>query len=193
MEQEDIKTINTGNLLIVDMDGTVRSPRSDNKFIQRPGDQKVIPGADGAIAYFVSEGWKVIGVTNQAGVEAGKKSLTSCVKEQQQTMILLPEIEEVYFCPDFAGKKCFCVTPKEVKDYSKHPLSGTFRKPNPGMLLLVMDLHKADKIMFVGDRIEDKQAAQSVKLCAGSIPGARLYAKIKFQQADNWRRTYGDF
>lgn len=177
--EEDIQTITNKNLLIVDMDGTVRQPRSDRKFIERPGDQKVISGAEGAIAYFASEGWKIIAVTNQAGVEAGKKSLTSCVKEQQQTMILLPEIEEVYFCPDFAGKKCYCVTPNEVKDYSDRDLSGTFRKPKPGMLLLVMEIHNAGKIMFVGDRPEDKQAAQS--------------AKIKFQQADNWRRTYGDF
>lgn len=179
MEQEDIQSITTENLLIVDMDGTVRKPRSDRKFIERPGDQKVIQGAEEAIAYFASVGWKIIGVTNQAGVEAGKKSLTSCVKEQQQTMILLPEIEEVYFCPDFAGKKCYCVTPEETRDYSKHELSGTFRKPNPGMLLLVMGIYNAGKIMFVGDRPEDKQAANS--------------AKIKFQQADNWRRTYGDF
>lgn len=179
MEQEDIETINPQNLLIVDMDGTVREPRSDRKFIQRPGDQKLIFGAEGAIAYFASEGWKIIGVTNQAGVAAGKKSLTSCVKEQQQTMILLPEIEEVYFCPDFAGKKCFCVTPTQSRDYSHHELSGTFRKPNPGMLLLVMEIHNAGKILFVGDRPEDKQAANS--------------ALIKFQQAENWRRTYGDF
>ena len=178
MEQEDIETITPGNLLIVDLDGTVRSPRSDNKFIEHPGDQKIIPGAEGAIAYFASVGWKIVAVTNQAGVAAGKKSLTSCVKEQQQTMILLPEIEEVYFCPDFAGKKCFCVTSTEVRDYNKHQLSGTFRKPNPGMLLLVMEIHNPGKTMFVGDRPEDKQAANS--------------AKIKFQQAENWRRTYGD-
>lgn len=179
MEQELAETITPTNLLMVDMDGTVREPRSDHKFIQRPGDQTVIQGAAGAIAYFASVGWKIIGVTNQAGVAAGKKSLTSCVKEQQQTMLLLPEIEEVYLCPDFAGKKCFCVTPTEVRDYSKHELSGTFRKPNPGMLLLVMEIHNAGKIMFVGDRPEDKQAANS--------------ASIKFQQAENWRRTYGDF
>ncbi len=179
MEQEETANTTPRNLLLVDMDGTVREPRSDNKFIEHPGDQKIIPGAEGAIAYFATEGWKIVAVTNQAGVAAVKKSLTSCVKEQQQTMILLPEIEEVYFCPDFAGKKCFCVTPKEVRDYNKHQLSGTFRKPNPGMLLLVMEIHNAGKILFVGDRIEDKQAAQS--------------AKIKFQQAENWRRTYGDF
>ncbi len=178
MEHEDIQTITSGNLLIVDMDGTVREPCSNNKFIERPGDQKVISGAEGAIAYFASVGWKIVGVTNQAGVAAGKKSLTSCVKEQQQTMILLPEIEEVYFCPDFAGKKCYCVTPTETRDYSQHELSGTFRKPNPGMLLLVVEIHNAGKTLFVGDRVEDKQAANS--------------AKIKFQQADNWRRTYGD-
>ncbi|KJH73646.1 hypothetical protein UH38_00080 [Aliterella atlantica CENA595] len=167
------------NLLIVDMDGTVREPRSDNKFIQRPSDQKLILGAESAIAYFADLGWKIVGVTNQAGVEAGKKSLTSCIKEQQFTMTLLPEIEEIYFCPDFAGKRCFGVTPTASHDYSKHQLSGTFRKPNPGMLLLAMEIHNPVKVLMIGDRPEDKQAANS--------------AKIKFQQAENWRRTYGDF
>lgn len=178
MELEDV-TSTPVNLLIVDMDGTVRQPRSDTKFIQRPSDQKLIVGAEGAIAYFADSGWKIVGVTNQAGVEAGKKSLTSCIKEQQFTMTLLPEIEEIYFCPDFAGKRCFCVTPEEAHDYSHHQLSGTFRKPNPGMLLLAMEMYNCDQVLMIGDRPEDKQAANS--------------AKIKFQQAENWRRTYGDF
>lgn len=165
-------------LLILDMDGTVRSPRSGNKFIQRPHDQLIISGAEQAIAYFDSEGWKIVGVTNQAGVAAGKKSLQSCIKEQRFTLELLPEIEEIYFCPDFEGRKCFCVTPSEVHDYSKHSESGKFRKPNPGMLNLIIQLYSPDKVLMVGDRSDDRDAAK-----AGGV---------KFQHADSWRSTYGD-
>jgi D-glycero-D-manno-heptose 1,7-bisphosphate phosphatase len=165
-------------LLIVDLDGTVREPLSGNKFIQRPRDQRIINGAEGAIAYFAATGWKIVGVTNQAGVASGKKSLQSCIKEQQYTIELLPQIDEIYFCPDFEGKKCFCVTRSEADNYSKHPKSGKFRKPNPGMLLLAIERYSPNKVLMIGDRPEDKEASQA--------------AGIKFQQAENWRRTYGD-
>ncbi|MCL1466073.1 HAD-IIIA family hydrolase [Argonema galeatum] len=166
------------SLLILDLDGTVREPVSGNKFIQRPRDQRMIEGVEGAIAYFAATGWKIVGVTNQAGVASGKKSLQSCIKEQQYTLELLLEMEEIYFCPDFEGRKCFCVTRSEVHNYSKHQESGKFRKPNPGMVNLAIERHLPDKILMIGDRPEDREAAKA--------------AGIKFQQAENWRQTYGD-
>ncbi|MBD1898053.1 HAD-IIIA family hydrolase [Coleofasciculus sp. FACHB-129] len=178
MEQDPSAVNAETNLLILDLDGTVRSPLSNHKFIQRPGDQQIIKGAEGAIAYFAATGWKIVGVTNQGGVASGKKSLQSCIKEQQYTLDLLPEIEEVYFCPDFEGKKCFCVTSSDVINYSQHPESGKFRKPNPGMLNLAIQKHLPDKVLMIGDRSDDRNAAKA--------------AGIKFQQAESWRQTYGD-
>jgi hypothetical protein len=35
-------------------------------------------------------------VTNQAGVAIGKKSLQSCIKEQEYTLVLLPDMQEIY-------------------------------------------------------------------------------------------------
>lgn len=166
------------SLLILDLDGTVREPLSDNKFIQRPSDQQIIKGAEGAIAYFTSTGWKIVGVTNQAGVACGKKSLQSCIKEQLYTLHLLPQIDEIYFCPDFEGIKCFCVTRSEALNYSKHRHAGKFRKPNPGMLNLAIEMYKPDTVLMIGDRPEDREAAKA--------------AGIKFQQAESWRQTYGD-
>ena len=164
-------------LLILDLDGTVREPLSDNKFIQHPRDQQIIKGASSAISYFASSGWKIVGVTNQAGVASGKKSLQSCIKEQQYTLHLLPQIDEIYFCPDFEGRKCFCVNRSEVYNYSKHQESGKFRKPDPGMLNLAIEMHKPDKVLMIGDRPEDREAAKA--------------AGIKFQHAESWRQTYG--
>ena len=178
MEQENLTANDRLSLLILDMDGTVREPLAGNKFIQRPRDQRIMEGASGAIAYFAASNWKIVGATNQAGVASGKKSLSSCIKEQEYTLALLPEIEEIYFCPDFEGRKCFCVTRSEVYNYSKHELSGKFRKPNPGMLKLAIERHLPAKILMVGDRPEDREAAKA--------------AKIKFQQAESWRQTYGD-
>lgn len=166
------------SLLLLDMDGTVREPLGDHKFIQRPGDQRIIARAEQAIAYYVAMGWQIVGVTNQAGVASGKKSLQSCIKEQEYTLALLTDLKEIYFCPDFGGKKCFCVTRNEVHNYSKERESGTFRKPQPGMLNLAIRMHQSDKVLMIGDRPEDKAAAQA--------------AGVQFQQAESWRQTYGD-
>ncbi|MBD1932549.1 MULTISPECIES: hypothetical protein [Cyanophyceae] len=56
MEQEDREITADINLLILDMDGTVRQPLSGNKFIQRPRDQQIIEGVENAIAYFAATG-----------------------------------------------------------------------------------------------------------------------------------------
>ncbi len=39
-------------LLLVDLDGTIRELLSGEKFIQYPQDQKIIKGADKAIAHY---------------------------------------------------------------------------------------------------------------------------------------------
>ena len=166
------------SLLLLDLDGTVREPMDGHKFIRHPRDQQIFTQAKGAIDYFHRQGWKIVGITNQAGVAAGKKSLSSCIKEQEYTLTLLPEIEEIYFCPDFEGTWCFGVTRREVQDYSHYPQSGTFRKPGAGMLNLAIQRNQPDTTLMVGDRPEDRAAA--------------LAAGIRFQQAQSWRQDYGD-
>ncbi|WP_414755593.1 hypothetical protein [Anabaena sp. CCY 9910] len=44
-------------LLILDLDGTVRRPKSGAKFINTPLDQEIIPEAAKAIAFYKSEGY----------------------------------------------------------------------------------------------------------------------------------------
>lgn len=166
------------SLLLLDLDGTVREPLDGHKFIQSPRQQQIMTQAKGAIDYFHRQGWKIVGITNQAGVAAGKKSLQSCIKEQEYTLTLLPEIEEIYFCPDFEGTRCFGVNRKEVQDYSHYPQSGTFRKPGDGMLSLAIQIHQPGITLMVGDSPEDRAAA--------------LAGGIRFQQAQSWRQSYGD-
>ncbi|MBE9193571.1 hypothetical protein IQ230_25235 [Gloeocapsopsis crepidinum LEGE 06123] len=43
-------------LLLLDCDGTIREPISGAKFIQHPEDQKIIAGAEQAIAHYHQEG-----------------------------------------------------------------------------------------------------------------------------------------
>lgn len=49
-------------LLLLDCDGTIRTPISDNKFISHPTDQQIIPGAAKAIAHYHEQGWTIAGI-----------------------------------------------------------------------------------------------------------------------------------
>jgi D-glycero-D-manno-heptose 1,7-bisphosphate phosphatase len=144
-------------ILFVDLDGTIRVPKSGSKFIQNPDDQSLIPGVAPAIAKFSN--YEIIGITNQGGVAAGYKSLEDCISEQMRTMELLPAIKEINFCIDFAGKTAYRLT--NQKSLILLPEGPNYRKPGPGLLLAYLELFPLfpDYAIMVGDREEDRQAA----------------------------------
>lgn len=156
-------------LLLCDLDGTVRTTKSGATFINDPLDQQLIPEAQSAIAHYHSQEWAIVGITNQGGVSAGHKSLEDAVREQNYTLELCPQLGAIIFCVDFAGEsRIDVVRPMALAvnlEFNYHltheRLKGTYRKPNPGMLLWTLawlGIDKADTI-YVGDRPEDEQAA----------------------------------
>lgn len=156
-------------LLLVDCDGTIREPLSGAKFISHPRDQRIMAGADKAIAHYRSRGWDVLGITNQGGVAAGHKSLEDAIAEQEYTLELFPELSMIYFCPDFEGQECWMISSNAAIDIHNHQqlcvLAGTFRKPKPGMLVAAMRWWRGMKsdvsagTWYIGDREEDVGAA----------------------------------
>lgn len=160
-------------VLILDMDGTCREPGSGGQFIQHPLDQKIIAGADTALARYHDEGWLAFGITNQGGVAALKKSLNDCIQEQYQTLKLLPQIHKIYFCPDFEGRQLGCAYPSQWSKVFAPRGYSSFRKPGSGMIEYVLATHTIDELLFVGDRPEDEQAASG--------------AEVAFMWADAWR------
>ncbi len=169
------------DLLLLDLDGTVRRTRSGKKFINEPTDQEIIPEAVSTIRAYVAAGATAIGITNQGGVMHGYKSFESCVEEQFLTIGFLPELTEILFCPD-NGKNCY-----EVSGYFEvghfidywniseamgwleyealHRLKGKYRKPDPGMLRYALWQYQEPditvKALYVGDRPEDAEAAMN--------------------------------
>ena len=146
-------------ILILDMDGTCREPASGQQFIQHPMDQRIIPGADTALARYHAEGWLIFGASNQGGVAAGKKSLEDCGLEQICTLRLLPQIHKIYFCPDYDGRQLGCVYPTSFQMLRATTGYSSFRKPGSGMIEYVLATHSVDECLFIGDRPEDEQAA----------------------------------
>lgn len=88
--------------------------------------------------------------------------------------------KEIYFCPDFAGKKCFRITRHNAYNPSKTQWSGQYRKPEAGMLKLAMNRHKQSpqNTWYIGDRPEDEVAAHR--------------AEVKFEWAEQWLKTYSE-
>lgn len=161
------------SLLLVDLDGTIRRSLSGAQYFQHPQDQQMIEGADIALNTY-DDDWLIVGLTNQGGVAAGHKSFQQCIEEQQYTLELFPQLQEIYFCPDFAGRKCFRVTRHNVHNHSKTKWSGQYRKPRAGMLQLAIGRHKQmpQHSLYVGDRPEDEAAAQQ--------------AGVAFEWAQDW-------
>lgn len=193
------------NILILDMDGTVRIKKGGTPgdikagFIASPEDQEIIPGAAQAIESYHQQGWLIVGASNQGGVAAGKKTLESCFKEQQYTLKLVPQIDRIYFCPDYEGKQLGIVDRNgwnlethfnpdlssfQLKNENDHinpqvldainKSYSSFRKPEPGMIEYIKTSHECDRLLFVGDRTEDEQAAAK--------------AGIDFQWTKDWWR-----
>lgn len=175
--QKDMDT----KILFCDIDGTLTETISGHAFKQHPKDVKVVEGANKAIAYYASLGYKVCGVSNQGGVAKGFKSLEATVEEMQFTLSLFPELEFILFCPDFEGEICVVVKRDSFEEMTNK--GQNFRKPNPGMvnygLRLLGSGYATDEVeaWMVGDRPEDGECA--------------VNAKIKFLPADVWRNRYG--
>lgn len=171
-------------ILLLDLDGTIRCSTTGN-FIESPQGQKAMLGADRAIKYYASKGWKIAGISNQGGIASGYKSLDVTIEEMQVTLGLFPQLQFILFCPDFEGKKCVIVERERFFKYSTEDEEGwkktgnikqdiCFRKPGAGMLNAAIEILTKQEVndfmlntyifpefecWFVGDRQEDEQAA----------------------------------
>lgn len=195
--------------LFLDIDGTVVTTKSGKTFREDYHDIKLIDGVKQKVQDNINNGVEYIfGISNQAGCEAvdevtGKpyKTVCSAILEFQQVIQLLPQLDIIYFCPNFAGTKCIKVLPgilntieydnsdkielvpfgidgKEVEGFNRVlDKADNFRKPSYGMLTLaaseidVISLNKENSLM-IGDREEDMECAKN--------------AGISFSWINNW-------
>ena len=178
-------------VLFLDLDGTLRLSTSGGIFIDKPENQKIIDGVEEAIARYKND-WLIMGITNQAGVINQHKTLENCIKEQQLTMRLIPQIYKIYACPDWGDTmliidrlywSIFDGKLKDRRDITDNQLIpsslqydyDSFRKPGIGMVQYFINIHSPiSKAIFVGDMESDQQCANK--------------ANIEFIWAEDWRR-----
>jgi len=128
-----------------DLDGTIRTTKSGDVAPAYPWDQVVLPGRKEKIAELKQKGYKIIAVTNQAGVEHGHLT-------EGDVLLCLYDLDESLGFPfdDMLYEK------------SKDPAHPR-RKPNPGMILEAAEKHGIslkDSVM-VGDMESDQKAAEN--------------------------------
>ncbi len=155
------------DLLIVDLDGTIRTCTVEGQPCpNKPGEQALIPAAVRAMNDADGCGLTVIGATNQGGIGLGFMSeedhravtmdLREMLREQGEGLTM----GIVYVCPHRPDAGCSC------------------RKPLPELLLRACSDNRADhkRVLFVGDRPSDRLAAEA--------------AGVRFMWAHEWHALF---
>ena len=172
-------------LLLLDRDGTITQNRvRPGDYINDPNEIELIPGVLERLEQYNRDGWTIVVVSNQGGVEKGFITLEQCIEGFKRTIELSEGlIKFCLFCPEAypaLGSHCYKVAPPErleqfwPSDLDAYRLGWDgFRKPYPDMLVLAQCLTGADEVLMVGDRDEDQKSA--------------TYANVPFQWAEEWR------
>jgi D-glycero-D-manno-heptose 1,7-bisphosphate phosphatase len=133
--------------VILDRDGVlnVKPPRA--QYVTRPDDFAWRDGSLEALRAFADAGWRVLVVSNQAGIARGAMTHADLDAVHARMRAEAEEaggrIDGVYVCPHGWDEGCAC------------------RKPAPGMLFAAQRDHDLDltRTTFVGDDERDAQAA----------------------------------
>lgn len=135
--------------VILDRDGVlnVRPPKAE--YVRHPEDFRWLPGARDALRLLTEAGYRIIVVSNQAGIGRGlmTEEQLEAVHDRMRTEARESggRIEAVYYCPHGWDDGCDC------------------RKPKPGMLFQAQREHHLDltHTVFIGDDERDEAAADA--------------------------------
>lgn len=133
--------------VILDRDGVLneRPPRA--RYVCHPDDFRWLPGALEALAELTRAGWRVIVVSNQAGVNRGELAPAALEAIHRRmcrdAAAAGGRIDGLYVCPHDWDEGCEC------------------RKPRPGMLFQAQRDFDLDltRTLFLGDDERDAEAA----------------------------------
>lgn len=164
-------------VIFLDRDGTINE---EVNYLYRPEDLVLLPGAAEAIRLLRDNGYKIVVVTNQAGVARGYYTCQDVERLHEYLNERLKKqgawVDHFFYCPHHPvygigeyKKKCDC------------------RKPGTGMFKMAERYYQIDKgsSYMIGDKLLDLEAGlhYGVKgILAGTGYGAGLHAEQKKRQ-----------
>ncbi len=135
--------------VILDRDGVLNRKPPRATYVRSWMEWQWLPGAKEALCAFTAAGYRIIVVSNQAGIARGAMSEADlrAIHERLRADVRETggEIETIYYCPHGWDDGCAC------------------RKPKPGMLFAAQREFHLDlsRTYFIGDDERDGQAAEA--------------------------------
>ena len=135
--------------VILDRDGVLnrKPPRAD--YVRRWEQFQWLPGAKEALSLLKNSGFRVVVVSNQAGIARGAMTEADLLEINRRMVreatLAGGTIDAIYYCPHNWEEGCEC------------------RKPAPGMLFQAQRDFNLDlsRTPFIGDDVRDAQAAEA--------------------------------
>ncbi|MFC1674356.1 D-glycero-beta-D-manno-heptose 1,7-bisphosphate 7-phosphatase [Candidatus Omnitrophota bacterium] len=157
--------------ILLDRDGVINQYPGDTRYVTSWDEFVFLPGAKEAIAVLHKNNFKVIVVSNQAGVSKGlytQEALDSITRKMSAAVESAGgTIDAVYYCTHRNEDHCPC------------------RKPKPGLLITAAKEQAFDlaETFFVGDTIRDVKTARA----AGCKSVLVLSGKEKEENKKDWQ------
>jgi D-glycero-D-manno-heptose 1,7-bisphosphate phosphatase len=135
--------------IILDRDGVLNEKPPRAQYVRTWDEFRWIPESKEALALLHKAGWRVLIVSNQAGVARGAMTEAQLndihLRMKREVLETGGRIEAIYYCPHNWDEGCEC------------------RKPKPGMLFQAQREFSLDlsRTHFIGDDERDAQAADT--------------------------------
>jgi len=156
--------------VILDRDGVLNKKPPRAEYVRTWDEFEWLPGAKDALRLLKEAGYRVIVVSNQAGVARGAmtENALSLIHERMNAEVREAggQIETIYYCPHDWDEGCEC------------------RKPKPGMLFQAQREFNLDlsRTLFIGDDERDGQAADAAGcrsvLVSSDVPLLKAVHKV---------------
>ncbi len=138
----------------IDRDGTINV---EKEYLGRPDDVVLIPGSDTAIKQLNEAGYRVFGISNQAGVARGYFTIEDVHAVNKKVIQLVADgggtLEEIFYCPHHPEGT--------LHEYTK---TCGCRKPATGMMEQAVGKYglKPTETVVIGDKALDMKVGHNI-------------------------------
>lgn len=152
-------------VLYCDLDGTIRLGKDElGRFVNTAEDVQIFDGVTDMLWKYRALGWRIVGISNQAGVGLGYMDRQTCGMAMHETNKQTRfAFDKIFWCEHKPDEGCRCRKPGvDMIVAARHHLYTLFG-----------EIYPPEMALMVGDRPEDAECAEN--------------AGIRFMWAHYWR------